>query len=369
MGLFYSKSLINFWIKKNRYEILPVEKFTSPPEKILVISNTGLGDTLLGTPALKSLHLSFPNAKIMAIIPEPWLPLISGLPYVNRIYPYKKSLFHLFSLQKELKAFQPDVAVILHGNSPEDIFLAASGKPPFILRHSVNIKHKELLSLRENPPQNIHVIEQKLFLLKKLGASNLTKKMEITPLINQNLINQVSKKFEKFQGKILVGFQVGASIQAKRWGIEKFVKLANLLSKELDCHFFLFGGREDKKFGEIFKKLYGKDNCIDFTGKLSLRELPYFLKKMSLLVTPDTGIMHLAIALQVPTVSLFAISDPRFIGPYQDLHIHRVIFKPEGLKYLKIKKKKRRPPVVDWLILVEEVYHTVIDLLSELGVN
>jgi len=187
--------------------------------------------------------------------------------------------------------------------------------------------------------------------------------MDLGELKNGKIESRVKDWFKKLPEGKRIGFQLGASILARAWPVENFAKLAKILSKELNCYFVLLGSREEKFLADRFKKLYPKNNVFDLVGKTKIEELPYVIKELDLLITPDTGALHLAVCLKVKTVSLFALSKPEDTGPIQDLGLHRVIFKPEGLKWLAKDREKSSQRAMK-LISPEEVKNAVMELLN-----
>ena len=333
--------LLECILNLKRFQVFPLSELKEPPKKILVFSITALGDTLFSTPAIKSLKLSFPNTKIIGIVHHKWYPLFKNFPYVDKLYIFKKGVFNILSLGKQLKKENAEGGLIFHGNYPEDILLCVLSEVKFILKSSIDEKYKRFLSFTDFNV-NTHAIETRLALVKALGGNKLCNEMEIGPLNSNYYKKKYLEIFKKFKGKKkCIGFQLGASYQAKRWPVEHFVKLAMLLNKIIDCVFVLIGSKKETSLANTFERLYSLNNVLNFTGKTNIEELPYLLKNLDLLVTPDTGILHLAISLKIPTVSIFALTDPKYYGPYQDLELHRVVFNPEGLKYKNIKKRKR----------------------------
>jgi len=210
----------------------------------------------------------------------------------------------------------------------------------------------------------MHAIEKRIELVKAIGGKNIVKEMELGDLKELKVREEIKNQISRFSKRIKIGFQLGASHLARAWPIANFVKLAKILTKELDCIFVLIGNKKEKFLAEKFKKEYKIGNILDIVGKTNIEELPYVVKKLDILITPDTGTLHLAIALKVKTISLFALSLPEETGPIQDLHLHKVIFKPEGLKWLAKDRKKSSQEAMK-LISVEEVEKAVRELLEK----
>lgn len=126
-----------------------------------------------------------------------------------------------------------------------------------------------------------------------------------------------------------VGFQMGASSEERCWPVSYFVQLATeLMSADDKIRIVLFGSPGEVHLSEQFIALLPAEfhhRTESLTGKTSMTELTQAVSNVDVLVTGDTGTMHIAIALKVRTVSLFVSAAAHATGPYQDPHLHRVI--------------------------------------------
>jgi ADP-heptose:LPS heptosyltransferase len=357
MGFSLYKTLFRLWMKTAE-DAQPVSQLKTVPRCFLAISHTALGDLLMSTAAIKSLKLSFPESRVLLVVHKNWLPLLENFPYADRIYPYEKGLFPILRLGRKLKQENPEVALVFHGNFPEDLTICRLSATRFVLKIKATPEYERLLSYYPKE-SNLHAIEKRLELVKVLGGRVILKEMDIGELKDLKIKNRVNQWFKDFSSGKRIGFQLGASFLSKAWPVENFVELAKLLSKRFESHFILLGSKKERHLAERFKKLYPEKNVLDLVGRVEIKELPYVIKKLDLLVTPDTGPMHLAVCLKVRTVSLFALSKPEDTGPIQDPQLHRVIFKPEGLKWLAKKRYKSSPKAMR-LISVKEVEEAVV---------
>lgn len=338
------------FIQKSKTLPLEIE-----PGTILAVANTALGDLLLCTPALQSLRSSFPNAKIAVLIHRRYIPLFEKCSYIDTIVPYHGGYRRFFSTVMTLRRLRPDTALIFHGNAPQDIQLCALSGATYLLKHPTRSPLRRLLSV-QLPGKKQHTIEEKLDLVRAIGGKKLTTRMAIGPMRNKS----AEKKFAPF--KDAVGFQMGAADRYKMWPVEYFAEIAKrILDQYPDRKIVLTGIASEKYLGEELMKLCPDSRIHNLCGDTSIEELPYLLKSLSVLLTNDTGTMHLAIALEVPTLSLFSATLAELIGPYQDRHLHRVIQK-DGLDIQKLPKKKRDNRAMK-LITVDNVWSELEKML------
>ena len=110
--------------------------------------------------------------------------------------------------------------------------------------------------------------------------------------------------------------QPGARWLNKRWPIEYFAELVRQLAvAHTDVRFAILGGQEDRAMGETIARA-DSERCLDLTGKISLPEMVEWIRSSELMVTNDTGPMHVAAALGKPVVAIFGPTEPRRTGPY-----------------------------------------------------
>ena len=318
----------------------------TPPRRILVRGVNWLGDAVMTTPALLRLREKFPAAHIALLVPEKLRELWLQHPAVDEIISFAPSE-NIFVVAKKLRAGKHDLAVVLP-NSPRsalEVFLA--GIPQrigyarpwrnFFLTQTVAARtgavkmHKrtvaeirELVSDNSKPKiQNpeissaAHQIHEYLHLVAALGANPepLAPQLAVTP----EELAAAKKKFglEKIDGPIF-GLNPGAEYgPAKRWPVEKFTAAAKEIHRQTNCAWILFGGKNDAATtAQIESAIRNPQSKIfNLAGKTSLRELMALLKLCRVLLTNDTGPMHVATALGTPVVVPFGSTSPELTGP------------------------------------------------------
>jgi len=121
-------------------------------------------------------------------------------------------------------------------------------------------------------------------------------------------------------GACWIALQPGARWLTKRWPVENFAELARLLANNFqNTRFAILGDRKDRPLGEIISRAV-PERCLNLCGQTSLPEMVEWLRLCRLMVTNDTGPMHVAAALGKPLVALFGPTEPRRTGPYGQLN-------------------------------------------------
>ncbi len=321
--------------------------FKIPPRRILVRGVNWLGDAVMTTPALLRLREKFPDARITLLGPEKLRELWLHHPAVDETISFESSE-SVFTIGKMLRAGKFDLALVLP-NSPRsalEVFLAGiperigCARPwrNFFLTQavtsrtgSVKMRKRSNSEIRQitarnpiiqqsnNPPipSSAHQTHEYLHLAAALGANPepLAPQLAVTP----EEIESAKKKFslDKIDGPVF-GLNPGAEYgPAKRWPAAKFIAAAREIQQRTNCVWLLFGGKSDTVITNQIKSAIGNRQSAIFNlaGKTSLRELMALLKLCRVLLTNDTGPMHVAAALGTPLVVPFGSTSPELTGP------------------------------------------------------
>ena len=283
------------------------------PERFLVISTTAIGDTLMGTPALRALRESFPGSRIEVLVSSRRKELLRGNPDVDRIIPYHNNLLCRKLLSWQLRRQFYDRVLIFHAN---DDVLA-------ILR---NLRYGECLS-RQNfadPDRRIvrlenlpaHSIRKRLALVERAGGKGSTN-YQYTLNLPKAGTGWAAGRLSRWgisEEDLLVGLQLGANDLFKCWPPESFGEVALYLRSAYGAKVFLNASRPEKALVQRFLRKAGRENVFFHFGT-SISRSAALIRACSLFISPDTGPMHLAMGLKVPLIALFGPTDPLNTGP------------------------------------------------------
>ena len=320
--------------------------FNPPPRRILVRGVNWLGDAVMTTPALLRLREKFPNAHITLFGPEKLADLWRHHPAVDETVSFSKEE-GLFSTAKKLRSGKFDLALVLP-NSPRsalEVFLAGipqrvgysrpwrnffltqtvASRPGAVKMHKrAEMEIQQLISQKlearsqkSEVPKSAHQIFEYLHLAAALGANPepLAPQLMVTP----EEIEAAKKKFglEKISQPIF-GLNPGAEYgPAKRWPVKKFITAAKEIQQRTNCTWIIFGGKGDVELADrIAVEIRNpKSEIRNVSGQTSLRELMALLKLCRVLLTNDTGPMHVAAALGTPVIVPFGSTSPELTGP------------------------------------------------------
>ncbi len=170
------------------------------------------------------------------------------------------------------------------------------------------------------PAFHDHALQRHLALLELLGITKAP--VLFSPLFNRKEEEQVDRLLENEQadrGKNLVCLHPCARWKTKLWGPEKTARLCDLLHKETGCQVLLVGSADEQAGLEHIARLAG-GHAKNMAGKTSLRELAALLSRSALLVSTDSGPLHLACAAGTPVAGLFGPTAPWRTGPFGERH-------------------------------------------------
>ena len=335
------------------------------PQKILVVSCTALGDTLLSVPAIRAVRELFPRARLVWFINSRFYPLFKrykGL-LVDDFLLYPGRYRGLFRLYRRIRQERFDLTLSFHDSDHVPVGLSYLARVPFILRSALKDEtFVPFLSTRTPYRDEAHSIEQRLDVVRLLLNKNehIFETRLFLPLHPEEMDFVRNWLREKgLDGKKLIGFQCRASRPYREWPLERFKELAALLKKDPEIRILLLGSAKDRSSLRALED----ERVLNLAGEIPLEKLPALIKEVTLLVSVDTGPMHLAFAVGTPVVGLFCPSNVHHTGPYQDFEKHRLIVKPKPCD--PCLRKYCPKPWCMALISVEEVFEAVKGILLE----
>jgi len=297
------------------------------PQTVVVYSTTALGDFLMNTPAIWSLKNRFPTSKFVLVSSEKNKDLVSRYNWFDKIYIWDNKIANYLPLFFKLRRHKPDLSVILHAHFPYDIMSSVLSGSKAIVRDHYGSESPLLNKYLDHYSGYFddHTIKRKLKLIEALGAESGQTRMHLPEL---------DLPATAAPGHRRIGFQLGASKDIRRWPLESFCQLATaLLARWPDAEIIVTGTAAEQPLERAFIQglpPHCRSNITPMAGKTNLSGLIGLIRTLDLLVTGDTGPLHIAVAAQTPTVSLFATANPRYTGPCQDSDRHIIIHRPDN---------------------------------------
>ena len=304
-------------------------------KKILIVLPNWIGDAVMSVPAISQIRERFPSDRITII----GLPHISELfyesPYVDEIRVYKKdspfSKRGLAAAGLSLRSEKFDMALLLPNSFRSALLVRLAGIP---LRCGYNRDGRGFLLTM--PVQltlqikRLHQVEYYLHLVRSieqvLGTelNSVPNRMGKLLFLSQKEIQQAKETLDKNHitpDDLLIGINPGAAYgPSKRWYPERFSQVAAALVKKYHAKIIIFGGPGERDIAEEIIRASGP-SLLNMAGQTTIRGLMALLSQCRLLITGDSGPMHIAAALGVPVVAIFGSTDPALTTPIGTGHV------------------------------------------------
>lgn len=285
-------------------------------ERILIRATNWIGDAVMTTPALGAVRAAFPGAEIVIAANPLVAELFRHHPYCDRVLVFDKRGPHrgvkgLMRFCGLLRRERFDLAILLQ-NAIEAAVMAFLGGIPrragyrtdgrgFLLTHGIPVGESE---------RRLHHTDYYLKMLSALGVAggDGCLRLECTP-------EELVWADEKLEGGPWVAVNPGAAYgSAKRWVPERFAQVADRLSAESGAKIVLIGGPGETEIGRDIEEAM-HSSPLNFIGRTAVRQMMAILARCRLMVTNDSGPMHVAAAFGVPIVAVFGSTDHTTTSP------------------------------------------------------
>jgi lipopolysaccharide heptosyltransferase II len=298
--------------------------------KILILKPSSLGDVIHALPVLRLLKLHFRDAEIFWWIDSALAPLVEDDPDLAGIVRFERKRWakpqhwpEMLRSIRWLRAQNFDLVIDLQCLLRSAAFAWLANGKKLVGLDEVREGARGFYDLAV-PRQSFHThaVDWYLAVLPPLGVP-VHKNFVWLPQ-NKKIADDVRQKwFSNRQSAIgnrqLILLQPGARWKNKRWPVKYFHELVRALEQKFpDARFAVLGGKDDAPLGEIILQA-APEKVLNLCGATSLPEMIEWVRRGDLLITNDTGPMHVAAALGKPLVALFGPTEPRRTGPYGQL--------------------------------------------------
>lgn len=288
---------------------------------ILIIQLAGLGDMVMATPAFEALRGLYPEAKICLLTNSRSADIVQGSPYLDEIFILGGTR-NAFSVLKKLRSRHFDTVINLYrlhslkGVIKMFLLFFTIGGKFWVGRDTDGRGLFYHLRVPETKRESRHEVECKLDIIRELGAviDKVNFRVEYDKSEESFIRDFLNKKGVE-ENDVLVGINCSTFRPSRNWRTDSYARLADMLISELNVTVAFLGLETDKDiFMEIKKRM--EKEPLDFIGTFSVRQMAAFLKQCSLLISPDSGPVHVANALGLPMVVLFGPGEYDRYRPY-----------------------------------------------------
>ncbi len=282
-------------------------------DNILIIKPGAIGDLLQLTPVIRALKSRYPQAGISLLV---------GSPSTSELFKYNahvretlvfdktgthKSLRALLQLWRLLRGNKYDLVINFQRSNLKTWFLASAAFPCRVL-----VYHKDRTG-------TVHAVVNYLETVAPLGIEATKTSLELTFSAQERAFAKEVVFSLGSAGKPLIALNPGASHPVNRWATDRFAALSDMLTQKLSARVIIIGGKEDIPLAEEIAAKTGS-KPLNMAGKANLLQLGALLEQCDILVSGDTGPMHIAAAVGTRVVALFGAADPERTGPVGSGH-------------------------------------------------
>ncbi|HPW66651.1 MAG TPA: glycosyltransferase family 9 protein [Salinivirgaceae bacterium] len=274
-------------------------------QKILIIRFSSIGDIVLTTPLLRAIKKERPEIEIHFLVKREFYPVVEYNPNIDKVHKYRGDLRDTIeSLHAEKFDFIVDLQNNIRSHKIKRRLGVKSAKV-----NKLNIKKWLYVNFKINKLPDRHIVDRYFETLSTLGVKNDFKGLEV---FSEPNADKIFEKLEGFEKKNYVVVATGAAHYTKQVPSKILIEILNKVNKPV---IFTGGSGDIPKAKKIIKKL----TCPTFNacGLCSIGQTSEIVKYSKVVITPDTGVMHIAAAHYRPTVSVWGNTVPAFgMYPY-----------------------------------------------------
>jgi ADP-heptose:LPS heptosyltransferase len=327
---------------------LPEEKIGIPKKmkEVLIVNLTRMGDLVQTTPAITGFKERYPDVRISAAVNSDFAEICRFIPFIDRLIIFDmnefKSLFciggslikkfrYMEDFLKEINVIEYDLALNFTHSIPSAVLTSLikakeirgftiDAEGHSIIRHQWIKYFFNVVPVRSYNPFHLCDIYTKAGgLVPERKGLLLSIPQDAEKIVDNLLEGYGIASIDK--GDLLVAFQLGASEDKRRWAVSFFAQLAKKLTESHRVKILLIGSPSETRLGEEFQKI-SDIKVINLIGKTNLMELSAILKRCRLLVSNDTGPLHIATAVGTKVIGIFlSTAHYRETGPYGEGHL------------------------------------------------
>jgi heptosyltransferase-2 len=298
--------------------------------KFLIIRFSSIGDVVLTTPVIRCLKTQVNNASVHFLIKPQFKTVIYQNPYLDKIHELNDDWTEMIN---ELKAEKFDYIIDLHHNL-RTLRVKKDLNIPSVSFNKLNFRKLVFVKLKWNVMPQIHIIDRYMETVKQFGVYNDGAGMDyFIPKDEEVEENDIPASHQA--GYIAI--VIGASFYTKKMPVYKLQELCGQINHPV----ILLGAREEFAVGQEIASV-DPIKIYNACGKFSLNESADLVRKSKLVISHDTGLMHIAAALKKPVIAIWGSTTPSFgmvpyygdtflashAKPYDDVQVHKLWCRP-----------------------------------------
>ena len=273
--------------------------------KFLVIRFSSIGDIVLTTPVIRCIKTQIVTAEVHFLTKQAFAPIFKANPYVDKMHYLQDDLEAVID---ELRKEDFDYVIDLHHNLRTLKVKRALGKKSFSF-NKLNIEKWMLTAIKMDVLPEVHIVDRYMETVMSFGVKDDERGLDYF-IPDDEHVRESDIPAAQLAGYI--GIVIGGAHNTKKYPVEKWKELC----ARLDHPVILLGGKEDMEDGEAIASV-DAIKIYNACGKFSLNESADLVRRAKLIITNDTGLMHVAAAFKKPVISLWGNTVPEFgMYPY-----------------------------------------------------
>jgi len=279
-------------------------------KRILIVRTDRLGDVVLSTPIIKAVRSAYPKSFISMMVAPHARDIVEGNPNLNSVVQFDKKkdkgFFGTLRISVRLRRMKIDTVLVLHPTVRVHLIMWLAG-----IKKRVGYDRKWGFLLTDKAPHKKelgekHEIEYSFDILNLAGIKTNGHRHLFVPVKprDKKSLDTILDANGFGIKKDLVVIHPGASCPSKRWSSDKFARVADEVIKRFNKKVIIVAGDTDLIFGRTMRD-YMQSDALDLSGDLSVGELIALMSRARLLISNDSGPVHIAAALGVPCVVIF----------------------------------------------------------------
>ena len=306
--------------------ITPLENNSSSKvsgTRFLILRFSSIGDIVLTTPIIRCLKQQIPGCNINFVTKKEYAHIVKNNPYVDKVIEYSDDWD---MLMREIKTRKYDYIIDLHNNARTMRLKKMMGNIESYSLNKLNIQKWLLTALKINTLPNKHIVDRCFDVVKKFNVVNDGKGLDYF-IPEHEEVKQSDIPQSHLFGYIAI--VIGAAHNTKKLPVNKLKELV----QKINYPVILIGDEKDKQLGDEIASV-DAGGTYNACGKFSLNESADLVRKAKLVISNDTGLMHIAAAFKKNIISIWGNTTPKFgMTPYfGNVQITNAIFEVDNLK-------------------------------------
>jgi len=345
-------------------------------DSILVVLVAGIGDLILASKSIRAIRNGFPDADINLVTSTEASVIAKNCGYVDRVWPFpirelrdaKTYIFEMLKLVRSLRKTRFHVVVNLYriyswrGTITMGLLFG-------LLKSTIKVGHDHKgfgIFLNKKAPAETY--KDRHFADAMMDIARLAGGVPDDKGIDVFWDKESEKKWEHLfppekhdPSQTQIGINAGGDRANRRWNPNNYAMVSDRLIEQFNARIVLLGGPGEEDIAQDVQSSM-KHEAVNLAGQLTLNDLVYVIGRFDLLVTNDSGPMHIAAAVKTPLVAIFGPENLKLLGPYAPPDSYRVVIKDVDCRPCNKKNCKR--PICLELITPEEVLEKCIEMLE-----